>query len=169
MTEEWSIRAYLPSDRDALLRFFGEVFGGMGREFLPEGKDSDLSCIETVYLGNRGSFHIVDVGGKLQGTVGVRNFSADVAELKRLYLGESLRRKGIGRALCLQAIRDASDLGYRFLRLDTTSRSPAAIHLFTELGFYRIPRYNEDRYAEIFMEMDLSSLVTQAPPSAGGS
>lgn len=169
MTEEWSIRAYSLSDRDELFRFFEEVFGELGREFLPEGKDSDLGRIGTDYLGNRGSFHIVEVGGNLQGTVGVRNFSADIAELKRLYLRENLRGKGIGHALCLHAIRAATDLGYQFLRLDTTFRSTAAIHLFTKLGFYQIPRYNADPYAEIFMEKDLGALVTRSSPLADGS
>jgi ribosomal protein S18 acetylase RimI-like enzyme len=169
VSREWSIRAYGPADREALLAFFSEVFGSMGREFLPHGKDADVDSIETAYTANRGSFHVVDVGGKLQGSVGVRNLSADVAELKRLYLTEHLRGRGVGHALCVQAIRDASALGYRFLRLDTTPHSAAAIRLFTKLGFYQIPRYNEDPFAEIFMEKVLTSPLDQPAPPADGS
>lgn len=156
MSEEWSIRAYVPSHRASLFAFFGEVLAGMGYEFLPEGKDSDIGGIESAYTANRGSFHIVQAGGKVHGSVGLRKFSEEIAELKRLYLAAELRGKGIGRELCLQAIRDASALGYKFLRLDTTPKSAAAIALFTKLGFYPIPRYNADPYAELFMELDLS-------------
>jgi len=39
--------------------------------------------------------------------------------------------------------------------LDTTPKSAAAIRLFRNLGFREIPRYNEDPFAEIFMEKDL--------------
>ena len=169
MSREWSIRAYRSSDREALFAFFGEMFGKMGREFLPDGKDADVGSIETTYTANRGSFHVVDLEGKLLGTIGVRHLSADVAELKRLYLTEHLRGRGVGHAMCVQAIRDASALGYKFLRLDTTPRSAAAIRLFTKLGFYRIPRYNEDPFAEIFMEKVLTSPLDQAKPSADGS
>lgn len=161
MSEQWSIRPYRPSDRSSLFVFLGQVLGGMGYEFLPQDKDSDIGSIESAYTGNRGSFHIVETGGKVRGTVAVRKFSEEIAELKRLYLATDLRGRGIGRELCLQAIRDASALGYEFLRLDTTSKSAAAIGIFTKLGFHPIPRYNEDPYAELFMELDMT-----VPPSA---
>lgn len=163
VSEEWSIRAYAPDDRDLLFAFFGEVLGGMGYEFLPEGKDSDIGSIESSYTANSGAFHIVAAGGKVRGSIGVRRFSGEIAELKRLYLAKDLRGKGIGRDLCLQAIREASALGYRFLRLDTTSKSAAAIAIFTRLGFQPIPRYNADPYAELFMELALR------PPSSAAS
>ena len=104
---------------------------------------------------NRGAFHVVDIREQIRGSVGVRRFSDDVAELKRLYVGRECRSKGLGFALCIAAIEDAKELGYRFLRLDTTRRSVEAIGLFKKLGFGEIDRYNADSYAELFMEKRL--------------
>jgi hypothetical protein len=44
---------------------------------------------------------------------------------------------------------------WKNLRLDTTSKSPAAISLFRKHGFVEIVRYNDDPFAEIFMELSL--------------
>lgn len=152
---DWSIRAYTASDHRAVAAFLAEVFHGLGREFELEGKESDIRDLDAVYPGNRGCFLFAELGGKMVGTVGVRRFSEDVAELKRLYLTEGVRGKGIGEALCLEAMDKAARLGYKFLRLDTTTRAAAALRLFAKLGFQPIPRYNEDPYAEIFMEREL--------------
>lgn len=155
MNGDWSIRAYQPCDLGEVGAFLAEVFRGLGREFELEGKESDIRDLDAVYPGNRGCFLIAERGGKMVGTVGVRRFSDEIAELKRLYLAEAVRGLGIGEALCRQAIADAARLGYRFLRLDTTARATAALPLFGKLGFQPIPRYNEDTYAEIFMEKEL--------------
>jgi len=124
----------------------------MGNEFLPDGKDSDIRDIDRVYLQNTGSFHVIDERDEICGCVGVRKFSDEVAELKRLYVAQKCRSRGLGQVLCLNAIRDACGFGYKFLRLDTTTKSKAALALFKKLGFSEIGRYNSDPFAEIFME-----------------
>jgi putative acetyltransferase len=149
------IRRYTSADHENLMRFLDGVMRELGREFLPDEKDSDIRDIDAVYPLNRGAFHVVDVQGEIRGSVGVRRFSDDVAELKRLYLSRELRSKGLGQALCLAAIDDAKQLRYRFLRLDTTKDSTAAIGLFRKLGFREIERYNSDPFAELFMEISL--------------
>ena len=75
VNEDWIIRSYAPGDRGALFAFFEEALAGMGYEFIPGGKDSDIGDIEVIYTGSRGSFRVVEAGGKVQGTVGVRYFS----------------------------------------------------------------------------------------------
>ena len=130
----------------------GRSVPGLGHEFLLEGKDSDVRDLEAVYAGNGGCFLVAEMGGRIVGTVGVRLWSEDVAELKRLYVAPAWQGRGIGEALCLRAIGEAWHLGYRALRLDTTRRAMAALALFGRLGFREIPRYNEDVYAEVFLE-----------------
>ena len=124
----------------------------MGNEFLLNGKDADIRDIDRVYVQNRSSFHIIDNQGEICGCGGIRKFSDEIAELKRLYISQKCRRAGFGRALCASAIEDARNFGYKFLRLDTTMKSQAALALFKKLGFYEIARYNSDPFAEIFME-----------------
>ena len=138
------------------MEFLEGSLSEMGYEFLPKGKDPDILCLEDVYLHNQGTFQVVDVNGSVQGCVGVRRLSEDTAELKRLYVAKTYRGRGLGKMICQTAIHDAKRLGYESLRLDTTSRSTAALPLFRQLGFKEIPRYHSDEFAEIFMEKRLS-------------
>ena len=147
-----NVRPYQADDYQKLISFLKGAFSEMGNEFLPDGKDSDIRDIDRVYLQNTGSFHVIDERDEICGCVGVRKFSDEVAELKRLYVAQKCRGRGFGQALCLNAIRDACGFGYKFLRLDTTTKSKAALALFKKLGFSEISRYNSDPFAEIFME-----------------
>jgi ribosomal protein S18 acetylase RimI-like enzyme len=149
------LRRYQPGDYQSLLSFLKDAFAEMGNEFLLDGKDSDIRDIERVYLQNRGSFYVIDNQGEIRGCVGVRRFSDEIAELKRLYIARECRGLGLGHALCVNAINDARNFGYKFLRLDTITKSQAALALFRKLGFYEIARYNSDPFAEIFMEKAL--------------
>ena len=149
------LRHYRSGDYQSLLSFLKDAFDEMGNEFLLDGKDSDIRDIERVYLQNRGSFHVIDNQGEIRGCVGVRRFSDEIAELKRLYLARECRGRRWGHALCVKAINDARNFGYKFLRLDTITKSQAALALFKKLAFYEIAKYNSDPFAEIFMEKTL--------------
>ena len=127
----------------------------MGNQFLPEGKDSDVQDIDSAYIKSGGSFYVIDNHGEIRGCAGLRKFSDEIAELKRLYIAKECRGLGLGRELCAKVINDARAIGYKFLRLDTTAKSQAARALFKKLGFYEIARYNSDPFAEIFMEIVL--------------
>lgn len=127
----------------------------MGYAFLPNQKDADIRDIDAVYINNLGAFLVIDIHNQIRGSVGVRRYSKDTAELKRLYIDQEYRGIGLGYTLCMAAIENAMKLGYRFLRLDTTMRFQAAMGLFKKLGFKEIERYNTDPFAEIFMELIL--------------
>jgi putative acetyltransferase len=63
------------------------------------------------------------------------------AEVRRMYVAPSLRRKGIGRQLLATLERIALQFGYSTLRLETGVRQAEAIALYESRGFYRIPAY----------------------------
>ena len=149
------IRRYHPADYGGLLSFLKGVFDEMGFEFLPDGKDADIRDIDRVYSRGRSSFYVVDNQGQICGCIGVRELSEEIAELKRLYLAPECRGRGIGHELCVSVINDARNFGYRLIRLDTTTKSPAALALFQKLGFHEIARYNANPLAEMFMEKTL--------------
>src|SRR5262249_37929628 len=117
-----------------------------------DAKDADLRDLDEAYIANRGSFFVLEMQGKIQGCVGVRRLSDEIAELKRCYIAQECRGLGYGRTLCALAIEDAQRLGYNRLRLDTTRKSQVALGLFRQCGFCEIARYNSDPFAEIFME-----------------
>ncbi|HLU12681.1 MAG TPA: GNAT family N-acetyltransferase [Arenimonas sp.] len=63
------------------------------------------------------------------------------AELRRLYVREGHRGRGIARELLERAIGEARRLGYRELRLETSPRIPDAERLYRQTGFLPIPAY----------------------------
>lgn len=95
--------------------------------------------------------------GRPVGVVGVRRFSGDVAELKRMWVRPEGRGAGLGRALATAARSVAGDLGYRTIRLDTVAGlMDGANRLYESLGFHDIAPYRDNPIPGArFMELDL--------------
>ncbi len=98
-------------------------------------------------------FFSVRVDGELVGCAALI-LHADYGELKRFYVRESFRGRGLGRKLLDAVMRHAGTLGCRILRLETGIRQPAAIALYRSAGFQEtgcFGAYNPDPLS-IFME-----------------
>jgi ribosomal protein S18 acetylase RimI-like enzyme len=92
------------------------------------------------------------------GCVAVRKFEDSVCEMKRLYIPESYRGKGIGRELTARIISKAKELGYKKMRLDTLETMKEAISLYNTLGFTEIPKYRLNPIKEVlYMELNLEN------------
>jgi putative acetyltransferase len=64
-------------------------------------------------------------------------------EIKRMFVAEQARGRGVGRAL-LEAVEAAArDRGIRTLRLETGEPQVAAIALYERAGYVRIPPFGE--------------------------
>jgi len=149
--------SYEASAKDEVLAFFAQVFTELGRVFDPVSKEQDLADISAAYQHSGGEFWNLrgSVDGPVIGTIALRRLGDDCAEVKRFYLLDAWRGKGLGKRLMKTAIAHARDQGFARVRLDTTLKSEAAIRLFEAAGFTRIERYNEDRFAELFFELNL--------------
>ena len=77
------------------------------------------------------------------GCVALRFLVADTAEMKRLYVRDAHRGKGLGRALAEAAIRAAREAGCTRIVLDTLPQMRAAQVLYQALGFRPIAPYLE--------------------------
>ena len=62
--------------------------------------------------------------------------------MKRLYVRPKFRGKQIGELLIEKIIKDAKEIGYSFMLLDTLPFLKSAINLYKKYGFYEIPSYN---------------------------
>ena len=92
-------------------------------------------------------------GGEPVGCCGIRRLTEQIGEVKRLFVREAGRRRGVARALLGAAEDGARGLGYRELWLDTHADEPAA--LFTSAGWTPIPAYNDHDYARYWFARSL--------------
>jgi len=78
--------------------------------------------------------------------------------MKRLFVREKFRGAGLGRRLANNTIKNARNIGYRKMRLDTLpGKMDKAIELYRALGFKEIdPYYNNPVAGAMFMELKLS-------------
>jgi GNAT superfamily N-acetyltransferase len=94
--------------------------------------------------------------GEPAGCVALRKLEKGIGELKRFFVKPEHTGKGIGRALLSRIIREARDIGYKKLRLDSLRRLGYAHHLYVDYGFVEIPPYNESPMEDVFhMELEL--------------
>ncbi len=134
------------------------AFEEIGFKFDLGDKDSDLTKIEQMYQCDGGGFWLlIEESGDVIGCIALRKLGRESLELKRFFVSKSHQGHGCGARLLGSAISHAATSGCKRIRLDTSSLSQAALHLFKKFGFYEIDRYNDDPYAEIFMERIVES------------
>ena len=88
-----------------------------------------------------GCLLLARAGGEAVGCVAVRNQSGTTCEMKRLYVKPKYRGASLGRRLAEIAIRNAQQLGYARMVLDTLSSMTEAQSLYESLGFREIEGY----------------------------
>jgi ribosomal protein S18 acetylase RimI-like enzyme len=77
-------------------------------------------------------------------------------EIKRLYVRPPFREQKIGKMLIEKLIASAKEKGYTRIRLDSLNKLEAAIRLYTNFGFKRIPAYYDNPLnGVVYMEKDL--------------
>jgi putative acetyltransferase len=81
-------------------------------------------------------FYVARLNGDAVGCAGVALFD-DFAEVKRMYVRDGARGKGVAPALLAQLEATALEAGHRVLRLETGDVQHAAIKLYERSGFRR--------------------------------
>jgi ribosomal protein S18 acetylase RimI-like enzyme len=71
----------------------------------------------------------------------LRKISDSICEMKRLYVHDKYRGLGIGKKLITMVIKEARELHYSYIRLDTLPTMEKAQKLYITLGFYDIEPY----------------------------
>ncbi len=92
------------------------------------------------------------------GCCGLRRFSSEVCEMKRLYIKPSARGAGLGRLLIERLLTQARVLGYRRMVLDTLEDMTAAQRLYRSFGFRPTePYYCNPIRGASYMELTLGA------------
>lgn len=130
-------------DLHAVARLFEAYAASLPVDLGYQGFAAELAGLPGNYAPPRGALLLArGTDGIPLGSIGVRSLTPEeVGELKRLYVVPAARGSGLGRALAEAAIEAARGLGHCELRLDTLPSMTAAIAMYEQMGFVRMPPY----------------------------
>lgn len=97
--------------------------------------EEELSSLPGKYSPPNGRLYLAFMENKLVGCVALRPFKGDQCEMKRLYVRPDFRGQNLGRILAEKIIKDAKEIGYEQMLLDTLTSMTSAIKLYSSLGF----------------------------------
>ena len=116
----------------------------------------ELQDLEGKYGRPAGRLYLLRCDAMAAGTVALHPLDEERCELKRLYVRPAYRGHGYAEALVRKVLRDAGEIGYRQVLMDTFPFLTAAITLYRKVGFYDIPSYNGSPMPELlYMRWDV--------------
>lgn len=137
-----------------LIRAYVE-FLGLDLEF--QGFSSELASLPIMYGPPKGALLLASLEDVHVGAVGLREFEPGVAEMKRMYVLPNYHGMGVGKALTEAFLRQASEMGYGSVRLDSIRELDNALRLYQAFGFKEIEPYRFNPHPDaVFMEYKIS-------------
>ena len=119
--------------------------------------DEELERFPEKYKEPDGAFFIARDGAKAIGCVGLKKIGDRVCEMKRLFVLDGYKGRGVGTRLVEAIIREGEGKGYSRMRLDTLKRMDKALALYRKFGFKEIGQYVENPIEDaVFLEKALS-------------
>lgn len=104
-----------------------------------------------------GAFVVAHAEGEPVACGGVQTISDGIGEIKRMWVADTARGRGLGRRM-LETLEDqCRRLGHHTVRLDTNSQLPEAVALYQQSGYHPIERYNDNPYPDHFFEKSLTA------------
>ena len=98
------------------------------------------------------------VAGRLAGAPvacgALKTVEPGVADIKRMWVGEAVRGRGVGRRLLRRLIAEARAMGFRRVRLDTNRALAEAIAIYRSEGFAEVPAFNDEPHAHHWFALD---------------
>jgi putative acetyltransferase len=139
-----------------------ELFEEYSRQI---GVDLCVQNFEAELAGLPDNYNVILVvrdGDRPAACAALRKFSSKtedgIAEIKRLYVREVYRGRGLGRKLTEAILQEAVSRGYKSVRLDTLPSMKTAIAMYRSMGFKQVkPEGPPDFPGQLFFRFDLSS------------
>lgn len=133
------------------------------QEYVVRYGDQDQTPVDPAeFAPPRGLFLVAYVDGTPAACGGWRASETDV-ELKRMYVVPAFRGRGLARAVLGELERTALAAGYRRVILETGTKQPEAIALYTSSGYGPVPRFGY--YADAPESVHLGKVVDAECPS----
>jgi putative acetyltransferase len=136
---------------------FEEYAASIGVDLCFQNFSAELATLPGAYAPPRGALLLVGTALHPRGCVALRPLPDGdplIGEVKRLYVRADARGSGLGRALVLRVLAEASAIGYRELKLDTLPTMAAARALYASLGFGECaPYYRNPLDGVVYMSL----------------
>ncbi|MEV5407960.1 MarR family winged helix-turn-helix transcriptional regulator [Thermopolyspora sp. NPDC052614] len=150
-----------PHARHCMAAYFAELNRRFENGFDP-GRSNPAADAELTLP--RGLLLVARLGEEPVGC-GALKFHRDApAEIKRMWVAETVRGLGLGRRLLEELEARAADSGAGTVRLETNRALTSAIALYRSAGYREVPAFNDEPYAHHWFEKPLD-----AEPDAEGS
>ncbi|MFT4224548.1 GNAT family N-acetyltransferase [Dysgonomonas sp.] len=85
---------------------------------------------------------------KAVGCGAIRKYSEDTIEIKRMFVLDEYRKKGVASCILNELEKWSKELGSEFCILETGRKFPDAIKLYEKNGYSNIPNYGQYEHIE---------------------
>jgi len=152
-------RATSAEDIAALRALFQEYAAWLRVDLCFQGFAEELATLPGRYAAPRGCLLLAIIDDQIAGCVALRRVDERTCEMKRLFVRDNARGRGLGRALAQRVIAEARSAGYTTMVLDTLPFMQSAARLYEALGFKRRAAYYHSPFPEtVFMELQLGGV-----------
>lgn len=128
--------------------FLNEISGGEENrsQYVEYNKLEDIHDVIIIYINNTPV-----------GCAAFKHYDDKTAEIKRVFIIEEYRRKGLSNQLMSLLENKAKEKGYKKLILETGEPLDAAMKLYSNIGYKIIPNYGQykDMEESICMEKNI--------------
>jgi ribosomal protein S18 acetylase RimI-like enzyme len=115
--------------------------------------DDELINFPQKYKEPDGAFIIAKYNDNIIGCVGLKKLDENICEMKRLFVNDEYKGKGIGKKLVEIIIEEAKIRNYKKMRLDTLRTMKNALKIYYKNNFYEIkPYYDNPNNDAIYIE-----------------
>jgi GNAT superfamily N-acetyltransferase len=105
---------------------------------------AELDTLPGTYAATEGgALLLAREQGAALGCVALRQLGDESCEMKRMYVDDAGRGRGVGRVLGEAVVQRGRDLGYSDMYLDTSVEQHEAIGLYRSLGFEEVEPYHD--------------------------
>jgi ribosomal protein S18 acetylase RimI-like enzyme len=156
MKSKIAYRKARSSDMDRVRELIREYAGSIGVDIEYQGLSEELAGLPGKYAEPRGAIIVAEQEDLVVGIVALRDLGGGACEMKRLFVTNSARGMGIGRALVDRIVSEGAEKGYRAMRLDTLRSMESALGLYRAAGFReRDPYIYNPLPGAVYMEKTL--------------
>ena len=146
-----------PEDADAFRKLNEEWIDAHFE--LEEEDRRQLADPVAAYVEPGGAILLAESEGEVVGCVAIAPDGTGAYELSKMAVDPSVRGRGTGRLLLEAAVEEARRIGATSLFLGSSTKLPAAVHLYESVGFEHVPPESLHMpylRATVFMRLELA-------------